>query len=198
MATPASFVAAPGKRVAAFVYDTFAVVLAFMVVAVLAESAGHEFGTWFVFVCCAFVYHYAFLAFREGRTPGKSAQDICVVTIEGQAPRQWQALARASLRYLPLLLLSINTKDWVIMEALLGLGFKLVASLLWLAEYSLLNSSQARRTLGDRLARTLVVNLPTWEPHRAPAIPMYSATDAEFGHPPQRPPKATTPGEGDA
>ena len=93
----------------------------------------------------------------------------------------------ATFRYFPLLLLSIDTDDRVVTQAVLGLAFKLVPSLLWLAEYSLLKSSPVRQTLADKVARTVVVNTPTWEPHRAPAIPMYSATDAEFGHPPSRP-----------
>jgi uncharacterized RDD family membrane protein YckC len=188
MPSPASFVAAPGKRVAAFVYDTFVVFLVFMLLAVLAESVGHDLSTWATFVSCAFLYHYAFLAFREGRTLGKAAQDICVVTVAGQHPHQWQALVRPAVRYMPLLLLSIKTRDWVLTEALYGLAFKLLPSLLWLGEYSLLRSSPLRQTVADRTARTLVVNSPTCEPHRAPAVPMYSATDAEFGFPPKRPP----------
>jgi uncharacterized RDD family membrane protein YckC len=188
MPRPASFVAAPRKRIAAFVYDSFAIIFTFMVLAVVAESVGHDLSTFAVFVTCAFAYHYAFLAFREGRTLGKAAQDICVVTVDGRAPRQWQALARPAIRYAPLLLLSLSTRDWVVSEALLGLAFKILAALLWLGECSLLTGSPTRQTIADRLARTLVVNTPTWEPHKAPAIPMYSATDAEFGHPPKRPP----------
>jgi uncharacterized RDD family membrane protein YckC len=39
----------------------------------------------------------------------------------------------------------------------------------------------SRQTLADLVARTLVINVPPPQPHRAPAAPMYSATDAEFG-----------------
>ncbi len=103
MTIPASFVAAPGKRVAAFIYDAVAVVLVFMVVAVFAESVGYDLTTLTVLVCCSFLYHGAFLVFRDGRTFGKVAQDICVVTNDGQSPRIWQAFARAAVRYFPLL-----------------------------------------------------------------------------------------------
>jgi len=59
-----------------------------------------------------------------------------------------------------------------------------------IADVTLLERSASRETLTDRLAGSLVVNLPPLQPHRAPAVPMYSATDAEFGHPPSRPPDA--------
>ena len=41
-------------------------------------------------------------------------------------------------------------------------------------------------TVSDAVARTRVVNTPPLQPHRAPAAPMYSATDAEFGYPPRQ------------
>jgi len=42
------------------------------------------------------------------------------------------------------------------------------------------------RSITDRVARSLVVNIPPPQPHRAPAVPtMYSAPDAEFGPRPQ-------------
>ncbi len=141
-----SFLAPPGKRISAFVYDTLAVFLAFLLLASVAEASGFDPGAGRIFVACAFVYHYAFLAFREGRTFGKQAQDICVVSADGQRLSQWQAVLRPALRYMPLMLLTIDIHD------------------------------------------RFVVNLPTLEPHRAPAIPMYSATDKEFGTPPRRPP----------
>lgn len=193
MASPSSFVATPAKRIAAFVYDFFVVFLGFMVVAVTTELVGQDVSNLATFAACAWVYHGLFLAFREGQTLGKAAQDICVVGVDGQPIRKWQALVRASVRHIPLLLLSINTRDWVLSEAILGLAIKIVAALLWLAEYSLLTSSPARQTVADRLARTLVVNLPTWQPHRAPAIPMFSADDAEFGQPPKRKRSAILP-----
>jgi hypothetical protein len=66
-----------------------------------------------------------------------------------------------------------------------------IVSLLGLlfAETTLLGHSATRQTLADRVARSLVVNLPPLQPHRAPAGPMYSATDKEFGFPPRRPPR---------
>lgn len=188
MPSPSSFVAPPGKRIAAFIYDFVLVFLTFALLAVAAEALGIDLAVWWAFVVCAFSYHCGFLLVREGRTLGKAAQDICVVGADGQPTSIGQAVVRAGVRYGPLLLLSIPSRDWVLTEALLALCAKVIAALLWLAEYSLLTSSPTRQTLADRLARTLVVNLPTWQPHRAPAIPMYSASDAEFGRPPKVPP----------
>ena len=56
---------------------------------------------------------------------------------------------------------------------------------LFIAETTLLERSVAGRTIADRLAGSIVVNLPPLQPHRAPAAPMYSASDAEFGQPPR-------------
>jgi hypothetical protein len=51
----------------------------------------------------------------------------------------------------------------------------------------LLFSLRSRRTIADFVAGTLVVNTPPLQPHRAPAAPMYSAGDAEFGYAPRKP-----------
>lgn len=43
-----------------------------------------------------------------------------------------------------------------------------------------------RQSGADFLAGTLVVKMPPPQAHRAPAVPMFSAGDAEFGVPPRR------------
>jgi hypothetical protein len=48
-------------------------------------------------------------------------------------------------------------------------------------ELGMMFTLPTRQTLADLVARTLVINVPPPQPHRAPAAPMYSATDAEFG-----------------
>lgn len=42
------------------------------------------------------------------------------------------------------------------------------------------------QSVADFLSGTLVVKLPPPQAHRAPAVPMFSAHDAEFGVPPRR------------
>jgi hypothetical protein len=61
----------------------------------------------------------------------------------------------------------------------------MVASVL-LSELGMMYTLPTRQTLSDLVSRTLVVNVPPPQPHRAPAAPMYSPTDAEFGVRPGR------------
>jgi uncharacterized RDD family membrane protein YckC len=189
MRSPASFAAPPKKRIAAFAFDSFAILLMFLAVAGLAESIGLDLGTFRCFVVVAATYHLAFLAFRDGRTFGKQAQDICVISAAGERASYFQALVRVAVRYLPLALLTVEYKEWETVPALLGLSIRVFTCLLWLREIHLLQHSPIRQTLADSFARTFVVNMPTVQPHRAPAIPMFSANDAEFGNPPKLPPR---------
>jgi uncharacterized RDD family membrane protein YckC len=50
-----------------------------------------------------------------------------------------------------------------------------------IVELVLMSHTPWRRTVADRLAGTVVVNRPPLQPHRAPAYPMYSERDEEFG-----------------
>lgn len=56
----------------------------------------------------------------------------------------------------------------------------------FVAELALIAHTPWRQSLADLIAGTLVINSPPPQPHRAPAVPMYSTTDAEFGPPPRR------------
>lgn len=47
----------------------------------------------------------------------------------------------------------------------------------------LVQSLRSRQTMADLVCHTLVMKLPPLQPHRAPAAPMFSPTDAEFGLP---------------
>ena len=189
MSPLASFTAPPKKRIAAFVFDSVAVLLVFLMAVALAESQSVDIGSFRVFVMVAAAYHLGFLLLRDGRTLGKQAQDLCVISAAGEPVRAWQGAVRVLVRYLPLALLTVPYVEWELGPAVFGLLIKLVAGLLWLRELALLNIPPARQTLADRAARTLVVNLPAAQPHRAPAVPMFSASDAEFGPAPRRPGK---------
>jgi len=61
-----------------------------------------------------------------------------------------------------------------------------IAAVPVLVELGMMFTLSTRQTLSDVVCRTLVVNLPSPQPHRAPAGPMYSPTDAEFGVRPRR------------
>jgi uncharacterized RDD family membrane protein YckC len=186
--SPRSFLADPGKRLAAGAFDFFAVFLTFLAVSGFAEASGSDWGTFRVFCLVALTYHFLCLILMHGQTLGKRAQGICVVTSGGEAVSWWRALLRALSRYLPLILLTIEYREWEVAEALTGLGLRAAVGLFCIGEVALLQRPPARQSLADRIAGTLVVNTPEVQPHRAPAIPMYSANDAEFGYPPQRKP----------
>jgi uncharacterized RDD family membrane protein YckC len=185
MPSPSSFLATPGKRVAAAVFDLFAVVLIFLILAAAAELTGSDIGSFRTFLLVALVYHAASCMTLDGQTFGKRAQGICLVTSSGKAVSTHAAIVRASVRYLPPMLLTVNYVEWDLMEGIVAFAARVGVGLLFIAEVALLQRPPAQQTLADRAARTLVVNTPEVQPHRAPAIPMYSATDAEFGSPPK-------------
>jgi uncharacterized RDD family membrane protein YckC len=190
VANQASYAAAPGKRLWAAGFDALTVAIVFLVIGAAAEGVGRDLWRWSVFGLLFFAYHFGCLLLREGRTLGKTAVDICVISSAGRPLSLRQALVRASVRSIPFFLI-----DERLMYDFIGIPLTdLVGSLfllgLVIADIMLLERSVSRETLTDRLAGSLVVNLPPLQPHRAPAVPMYSATDAEFGHPPSRPPDA--------
>src|SRR5690606_31418931 len=90
----------------------------------------------------------------------------------------WQSLLRPGVRvaFFAVLVLTVAPAptgqfDLVIIPLLMEVG---------------LLFTSASVTLADLVASTRVVNTPPLQPHRAPAAPMYSATDAEFGYPPRK------------
>jgi uncharacterized RDD family membrane protein YckC len=124
-------------------------------------------------------YHAMFLAAWGGRTPGKQMMEIQVVSSLGKIElSQWQCLARPLVR--------------VGMMSAAGLAAPKEARILFvfmplLVELICQQSSISRQSFSDIVSRTLVMKIPPLQPHRAPAGPMYSATDAEFGLPPKIP-----------
>jgi uncharacterized RDD family membrane protein YckC len=188
MTAPTHFTASAKKRIAAFTFDFFAATLLFFCAATALETQGIDIGTFRSFVLCHAAYHLAFLVARNGSTIGKALQNIAVASDTGQPLLLWQSCARVAARYLPLLAVTVPYTEWELVPAVLGLVVKLVAAIVWLRELHLVQNSPTRQTLADRAARSVVVNLPPPHTHRAPAGPMYSANDAEFGVPPRRPP----------
>jgi uncharacterized RDD family membrane protein YckC len=188
--TPSDFTASSKKRIAAFTFDFLVATLLFLCFVALFELQGTDVGSFRSFVICHAAYHIGCLTLRHGETFGKTAQYIRVVSVQGKEVTPFQAIARVAVRYVPLLAVTVPYVEWETLPALLGLSAKIVAGLLWLRELHLLQSSPARQTLADLAASTLVVSLPPPQPHRAPAAPMYSATDQEFGVPPKGPKNA--------
>lgn len=106
---------------------------------------------------------------------GKVLLRISVVSAaSGQVPSARQALLRSLARC-----------TW----ALCGISIASAAdssdlmALPVMAELALVSLHPLRQTLADLLAGTVVIATPPVQPHRAPAAPMYSKHDAEFGPP---------------
>ena len=186
----ASYAASSGRRLWAGAFDAISVAVIFLAVAAAAEGLGLDLSRWSVFALIYFLYNLICLVYRDGRTLGKTAVDICVVSAAGRRLTLAESITRAAARSWPLFLLDAKIAgvlDWYLSLPLTVLLGMLSLATLLIAETTLLGRSPTRQTIADRLAGSLVVTLPPMQPHRAPAIPMYSPTDAEFGRPPGRP-----------
>ena len=129
------------------------------------------------------LYHLVFFWFLAGATPGLRAFDMQVVRAsDGRELSIVRAVVRSGFR--PLLLCVIGWSADFFLVSFNPLGPALAAPLL--LELGMMFTLPSRQTLSDLVANTLVVNVPPPQPHRAPAAPMYSPTDAEFGLPPRR------------
>ncbi|MGH8709627.1 MAG: RDD family protein, partial [Burkholderiales bacterium] len=134
-------------------------------------------------VAAAYIaYHGVFLHLWKGQSPGRRTFDISVVSFEGGDLNLVQAVLRSVIR--PGVVVAVTVPVYYVNRFDLGIQ---IAAIVLLLETGLMLSTRSRRTGADLASATLVVNTPPLQPHRAPAVPMYSARDAEFGYPPQRP-----------
>ena len=184
MANAAPFIAPPARRLVAGFIDFVLSVMSAGVIAWIGQSSGYESANEMRLALSVYaLYHAGFYWLWGGQTPGLHIFDIRTVSaIGGLHLSLGQALVRAGFR--PLLLYLLG---WVASSA--GLPFNVVAIIVLaplLGELGMMLTLPGRQTLSDLVSRTLVVNVPPPQPHRAPAAPMYSATDAEFGVRPRR------------
>jgi uncharacterized RDD family membrane protein YckC len=191
---PDSYLAGSGSRVIAYISDLLLAGLAFLFVVNLADGAGMDFENGPIFALVLFMYHAYFLAGMHGASLGKNMRSIFVVSARGGTLVPKQAVLRAALVALPYAGFGAH-HDQGLISGQLAESTRLLCTLWLLADFGLLMWTPQRRTLPDRLAGTIVVNVPPVQPHRAPAVPMYSATDTEFGTRPKQPPsrKASNP-----
>jgi uncharacterized RDD family membrane protein YckC len=151
---------------------------------------GNALSEWHYFALVLFCYHAYFLIWKDGVSYGKFLRGICVVSTRGEKLSILQSMVRAALISLPYLWLGTGEIGTHVLRGQTPpiLSMLSIAALWWfLADLFLVETLDGRRTLTDRVAGTIVVNLPPPQPHRAPAVPMYSATDAEFGPRPRKP-----------
>ena len=183
MANAAPFIAPPVRRLGAGIIDFVLALMVAGIVSGVAQAAGYSSNQLELALIVYTLYHAVFYLVWDGQTPGLRIFDIRTVSLVGGVELSVsQALGRAGFR--PWLLYLVG---WA--SSAIATRFNVVAVLvlaLPLAELGMMFTLPSRQTLSDLISRTLVVNVPPPQPHRAPAAPMYSPTDAEFGVRPQR------------
>ena len=187
---PGSYAASSQKRALAYSIDLCASALVLVPGAFATFVLGTPSAGALEFALLFFAYQTYFLSFKNGVSIGKYIQNIAVVSLNGSPLQPVQALVRALSLSMPWLLVaagdSSSTKQLV---GYVPAGMLPTAGIGWLLfDLVLIEFLHTRRSVTDHLARTVVVNLPPPQSHRAPAAPMFSASDAEFGTPPKRPP----------
>jgi len=181
----APFIASPVRRLIAGVVD-FVVLFLLMILVVPAIAAmaprgiSVELGIGAILALYG-MYHAVFFFLFEGATPGQRAFDMRIVSVKGSDMSFRQGFLRAAFR--PALLFATGAGIFFLPHIPGVIAVVLAAPLL--LEAGMMFTSPWRQTLADLVCGTLVINVPPPQPHRAPAGPMYSATDAEFGVRPQ-------------
>jgi uncharacterized RDD family membrane protein YckC len=183
-------IATQANRLVAYAFDTVMVGMAYWFVAYSGESAGTSLESPVLYAALFFAYQLFFLRWNDGSSFGKSLRGICVISAAGTKLAPKQAVVRALVLSLPFALFSAHDPLEALLSALPDSKFLAILPgvLWWLAELFFAQSDPLSRSIADRVARSLVVNIPPPQPHRAPAVPMYSATDAEFGPRPTKGP----------
>ena len=144
-------------------------VFAYGVSSALAWS-GEQF---MIALALIYVAYNAFSTLHPEYSFGRTVAAIYVLSAVGDGRLfLWQAVLRPATRAVLLLVFAgfgeVFLAEWVI-------------ALPMALELGLMALTPARQSLADKAAKTIVVNKPPVQPHRAPAYPMYSAKDEEFG-----------------
>lgn len=176
MAAARPFLAPVEKRLLAFALDSAILLLAVLIVYGVLDALGQGpillVGA---FPIVYFGYHVGVLLDQRFGF-GRVVAAVSVVSTRGDALTHTQALVRSIVR--------------VILVAL-GFAGAFLSHQPWIIavpcalEVVLIIVNPWRQSIADVLAGTLVVRTPEVQPHRAPAGPMFSRTDAEFGNPPK-------------
>lgn len=181
MANAAPFLASPARRLLGGLTDLFVMLLAVVIAVEMVDSA-HPLGHIVVILTTYGLYHAVCLALLSSTTPGLRTLDMRIVNRNGSDMSMVQTVVRSFFR--PAFLYA---SGWltVALSPPPGLLISMMVAPV-LLEAGMMFTLPTRQTLSDLVSRTLVVNIPPPQPHRAPAGPMYSTTDAEFGVRPRR------------
>lgn len=188
MANAAPYIAHPLRRLLAGAVDfTLCVVFLVLMLGIIVDSSEATNGVEVALLNrSAFLvyaaYHFLFYWLFRGQTPGLFLFRIRVVrSRDGGELDLAQAAARAVARPL-----AIYLAGWGAVTAhTIGGAVAAIVVAPLAVEIGMMITLPTRQTLSDVLGRTVVVNTPEPQPHRAPAAPMYSVRDAEFGLPPR-------------
>jgi len=139
-----------------------------------------------------YIGYFAFCMLPPDRnTLGERLNAIAAVTIRGEPLSLPGSIIRAvlvSFLWAGWMLMDTSPPRGIPVSVIVALGIFTTLAFCWgVADVISLLVTPSHRTLTDRVLRTVVVNIPPLQPHRAPAGPMYSATDAELGVIPQPP-----------
>ena len=188
---PRSFLASSKSRTYAYLLDLCFCALLLLPTAYASYCLDGPSAGAFEFALLFIAYNSYFLAFKNGVTPGKYIQNIQVLNTVGRPLQSWQSVLRAGCLAAPWLLIALDLSSAPVTALPQGTqAFVPTGGAVWIAiDALLIEYARDRRSLTDRIASTMVVALPPLQPHRAPAVPMFSGNDAEFGHPPKKPPK---------
>ena len=181
--------ASKSNRLVAYVFDVFMAGIAFVFVVCAGSDSGRmSLDEPLVYAVIFFLYHLGFLHWNSGASFGKSLRSICVIGANGTPLSFAQAVTRASVLSLPYALFSVREPLAALLSTFPDSRYlaTLPGIVWWLVEIAFVESGHGPLSLTDRITKTIVVNIPPPQPHRAPAVPMYSATDAEFGPRPKK------------
>jgi uncharacterized RDD family membrane protein YckC len=165
------------RRLLASVLDAMALFVALLILFAFGEALGLS-SQWIPAVIpVAYVAYNSAGLFAPRLSFGRTVASISVVSIRGNGEvTGMQALVRPLVRVFALILAFficvVIEQNWLLM-------------LPFVVDLALVMHTPWRQSMADLLAGTIVVNTPQPSPHRAPAGPMYSATDVEFGPPPR-------------
>jgi uncharacterized RDD family membrane protein YckC len=182
MASADQFSASPDRRLMAAILDLMLVFAAAVCLSPLLKVASLESKFDILVALIYLIYEAGFLWAWRGQTPGRRVLGLYVFPGRGGELSYREAVLRPGLR-VGVFLVSL---DLAYVWRYMDYG-DLRIHVLLLIEIALMLSLPSRRTLADFVAGTIVVNAPPPQPHRAPAVPMYSPTDAEFGFPAKPP-----------
>ena len=188
MANAAPYIASPTRRVLAGAMDLALCMFLLLMLEVIVGigAAASEMDVDFLnpagLITYA-AYHLVFFWLFQGQSPGLSLFHIRVVkATNGEELGLSRALLRSVFRPVALYVLNLGA------TVLHPIGSATAA--IWATplaiEMGMMFTLPTRQTLTDLVSKTFVVNTPLPQPHRAPAAPMYSETDAEFGVRPRR------------